>query len=232
MPFKGLLMRKINIAIDGYSACGKSTTAKRVAAKLGYLYVDTGAMYRAVTLYFLQHEVDHSDINQVYEALDNIKINFERIDGRCDTFLNEINVESVIRDLEVSSHVSNISAIKQVREKLVAWQRMIADNKGVVMDGRDIGTVVLPQAELKLFMTADVDIRSKRRQIELERTGKHLSLDQIKENLLSRDRIDTSREESPLRKSEDAIEIDTSNLTFDEQVQQVVDLAKAIIYES
>ncbi len=225
-------MRKINIAIDGYSACGKSTTAKRVAAKLGYLYVDTGAMYRAVTLYFIQNEVDHTDINEVYAALDKININFERIDGRCDTFLNEINVESVIRDLEVSSHVSNTSAIKQVRDKLVAWQRMIADNKGVVMDGRDIGTVVLPLAELKLFMTADVDIRSKRRQIELERIGKHLSLEQIKENLLSRDRIDTTRDESPLRKSEDAIEIDTSNLTFDEQVQQVVDLAKAIIYES
>ncbi len=225
-------MRKINVAIDGYSACGKSTTAKIVASRLGYVYIDTGAMYRAVTLYFMRNKVDISDINRVYDALDKINITFEQNkDGSSDTFLNGINVESEIRDLEVSSNVSEISALKPVREKLVAWQRSIGDKKGVVMDGRDIGTVVFPEAELKLFMTADIGIRSKRRQIELQRSGKDLSLEDIKDNLLSRDRMDTMREESPLRRAKDAVEIDTSYLTFDEQVQKVIDLAKEIIYE-
>lgn len=232
MPYKGLLMKKINVAIDGYSGCGKSTTAKIVASRLGYVYIDTGAMYRAVTLYFLRNNVNTEDLNTVYSALDMINITFEKNnDGSSDTFLNGANVESEIRGLEVSSNVSAVSALKPVRDKLVAWQRSIGDKKGVVMDGRDIGTVVFPNAELKLFMTADIGIRSKRRQIELERGGKDLPLEQIKDNLLSRDRMDTLREESPLRRAPDALELDTSYLTFDEQVQKVVDLAKEIIYE-
>ena len=224
-------MTKINIAIDGYSGCGKSTTAKIVASKLGYIYIDTGAMYRATTLYFLRKNVDCDDLASIYEALDNINISFEKNDdGGNETFLNGVNVEKEIRGMEVSSNVSKVSALKPVRDKLVAWQRSIGDKKGVVMDGRDIGTVVFPGAELKLFMTADVGIRSKRRQIELERSGKKLSLEQIKDNLLNRDRMDTLREESPLRRASDAVEIDTSYLTFEEQVRKVVDLAKEIIY--
>ena len=224
-------MTKINIAIDGYSGCGKSTTAKIVASKLGYIYIDTGAMYRATTLYFLRKNVDCDDLASIYEALDNINISFEKNDdGGNETFLNGVNVEKEIRGMEVSSNVSKVSALKPVRDKLVAWQRSIGDKKGVEMDGRDIGTDVFPGAELKLFMTADVGIRSKRRQIELERSGKKLSLEQIKDNLLNRDRMDTLREESPLRRASDAVEIDTSYLTFEEQVRKVVDLAKEIIY--
>ena len=233
MSGERLLMRKINIAIDGYSACGKSTTAKRVAAALGYVYIDTGAMYRAVTLYMLDHEVDVLNHDEVINRLNDIEVSFvfNVASDACETFLNGVNVEEKIRTFRVASQVSQVSVIKAVREKLVSWQQHMSKKKGVVMDGRDIGTVVLPDAELKFFMTADVDVRSQRRQIELERTGKHLSIEEIKHNLLERDRIDTTREESPLTKADGAIEIDTTHLTFDEQVQIVIDRARELIDE-
>lgn len=226
--------KKINIAIDGYSACGKSTTAKSVASALKYIYIDSGAMYRAVTLFMLDEGIDVMDSDSVIARLNDIQINFvyDPESDKCETFLNGKNVEKDIRTLRVASKVSHVSVIKEVRDKLVAWQRGMSRNKGVVMDGRDIGTVVLPNAELKFFMTADTDTRSKRRQIELERNGKNLGLEEIKANLLERDRIDTTRAESPLRKAEGAIEIDTTHLTFEKQIQIVIDKAKELIHEN
>ena len=229
-----LMEKKINIAIDGYSACCKSTTAKCVASALKYSYIDSGAMYRAVTLFMLDEEIDVMDPDAVIARLNDIQISFvyDPEADKCETFLNGKNVEKEIRTLRVASKVSHVSVIKEVREKLVAWQRDMSHNKGVVMDGRDIGTVVLPNAELKFFMTADTDTRSKRRLIELERNGKNLELEEIKANLLERDRIDTTREESPLRKAEGAIEIDTTHLTFEKQIQIVIDKAKELIHEN
>lgn len=226
--------KKINIAIDGYSACGKSTTAKSVAAALKYIYIDSGAMYRAVTLFMLDEQIDVMNADAVISRLNDVKINFvfDQQEDNCKTFLNGRNVEKEIRTLRVASKVSHVSVIKEVREKLVAWQREMSNNKGVVMDGRDIGTVVLPNAELKFFMTADIDMRSQRRQIELERTGKNLDLEEIKSNLLERDRIDTTRAESPLRKAEGAIEIDTTYLTFEEQIGIVIDKVNELIHEN
>lgn len=226
--------KKINIAIDGYSACGKSTTAKSVASALKYIYIDSGAMYRAVTLFILDEGIDVMDSEAVVARLNDIQIDFvyDSETQQCETFLNGKNVEREIRTLKVASKVSHISVIKEVRDKLVAWQREMSSNRGVVMDGRDIGTVVLPDAELKFFMTADTDTRSKRRQIELERNGKNLGLEEIKSNLLERDRIDTTRAESPLRKAEGAIEIDTTHLTFEKQIQIVIDKAKELIHEN
>ncbi len=226
-------MKKINIAIDGFSACGKSTTAKRVATALGYVYIDSGAMYRAVTLYLLDKEVDVLNQKKVVEHLDDIEIDFNlnKNSNVCETYLNGVNVEDKIRTFRVASKVSYVSTFKEVREKLVAWQRQMSLKKGVVMDGRDIGTVVLPHADIKFFMTADIEVRSERRKIELERSGKKLSLEEIKTNLQERDRIDTTRSESPLRKAAEAIEIDTTHLTFDQQVQKVIDLAEGLIHE-
>jgi len=227
-------MKKINIAIDGYSACGKSTTARRVATALEYIYIDSGAMYRAVTLYLLDNDIDVMDAEEVVKRLNEIEVTFvfNAENNSCETFLNDVNVEKDIRTFRVASKVSHVSIIKEVREKLVSWQRQMSNKKGVVMDGRDIGTVVLPNADLKFFMTAEIVTRSKRRQIELKRTGKQLDLEEIKHNLLERDRIDTTRKESPLKKAESAIEIDTTHLTFDEQVQVVIDKARKLIYES
>ncbi|MEL6557385.1 MAG: (d)CMP kinase [Bacteroidota bacterium] len=226
--------KKINIAIDGYSACGKSTTAKSVASALKYIYIDSGAMYRAVTLFMLDEGIDVMDSDAVIARLNDIQISFvyDPEADKCETFLNGKNVEKEIRTLRIASKVSHVSVIKEVREKLVAWQRDMSHNKGVVMDGRDIGTVVLPNAELKFFMTADTDTRSRRRQIELERNGKNLELEEIKANLLERDRIDTTRAESPLRKAKGAIEIDTTHLTFEKQIQIVIDKAKELIHEN
>jgi len=225
-------MKKINIAIDGYSACGKSTTARRVANALQYVYIDSGAMYRAVTLYLLDNGIDVEDKKAIIDSLEDIEVTFtfNKDTNQCETYLNELNVEKDIRTFRVASNVSQVSVIKEVREKLVAWQRQMSQNKGVVMDGRDIGTVVLPNADLKFFMTAELDERSKRRMIELERSGKKLSLNEIKHNLSERDRIDTTRKESPLRKAADAIEIDTTNLTFDEQVGLVINKAEELIH--
>lgn len=220
-------MQKITIAVDGYSSCGKSTTAKKVAKKLGYSYIDTGAMYRAVTLYFLEHHITYSNDKEVEKALENIHIEFRRNpnDGRNETFLNGLNIEDEIRKLYIANQVSEVSAIAAVRHAMVAQQRRMGRKKGVVMDGRDIGTVVFPDAELKIFMTADPIIRANRRQIELAERGDLVDLEDIIENIKKRDLIDTTRKESPLRRADDAIEIDTSYMTLDEQVEVVCILA-------
>lgn len=219
-------MNKIIIAIDGYSACGKSSTAKAVAAALGYNYIDSGAMYRAVTLYFMQHYVSLDNEREINRALNNIDIEFRippgRTDGMSETYLNGLNVEEEIRSMFVSDMVSDVSKIPQVRRFLVAQQQKMGKKKGIVMDGRDIGTVVFPQAELKLFVTADLHERARRRQAELLAKEQLVSLDEVIENLTKRDQIDTTRTESPLRKAEDAIEIDTTFVTFDEQVEIVL----------
>jgi cytidylate kinase len=219
-------LRKIVIAIDGYSACGKSTTAKQVASVLGYRYIDSGAMYRAVTLYFLDHHIALTNPKEVGRALEQIHITF-KINSKnlSETFLNGLNVENEIREMRVSENVSQVSTLKPVRNFLAEQQRRMGKEKGVVMDGRDIGTVVFPNAELKLFMSADVLVRAFRRQKELLNRGQLVDLDDVIDNLLQRDKIDTTREESPLRQAEDAIVIDTTHITIDEQVDEVVRLA-------
>ena len=223
-------MYNIIIAIDGYSSCGKSTTAKHVASKLGYAYIDTGAMYRAVTLYFIQNRISFTNPKEIAEALKKIKITFRReSNGENVTVLNGVNVEKEIRQLYVANKVSEVSAIAAVRHALVAQQQQMGAKKGVVMDGRDIGTVVFPDAHLKVFMTADPLIRAERRQKELLERGEVVSLDEIIKNIRKRDFIDTTRTESPLRQAPDAILIDTSYMTFQEQIAAVCLLADQAI---
>ena len=219
---------KIIIAVDGYSSCGKSTTAKGVAAQLGYSYIDTGAMYRAVTLYFYQNHVSLTNPKEVAKALENIKINFKRDPktGRNETYLNSQNVEDEIRKLYIANIVSEVSAISDVRRAMVAQQQRMGRNKGIVMDGRDIGTVVFPAAELKIFMTADPLIRAERRQIELLAKGDMLDVQEILTNIQHRDHIDTTRADSPLRQAADAILIDTTGMTLNGQIQLVSELVE------
>jgi cytidylate kinase len=223
-------MSKIIIAVDGYSSCGKSTTAKSVAKNLGYAYIDTGAMYRAVTLFFIQNHISVSNEKQILEAIENINIEFRRSEsGQNTTFLNGLNVEDEIRKIYVADKVSEVSTIASVRKALVEKQRKMGKKKGLVMDGRDIGTVVFPEAELKVFMTADPLVRAQRRQIELMDKGEMLDIEEIMENIKKRDQIDTTRIESPLRMANDAYLIDTTYMTLDEQVDQVILLADAVI---
>lgn len=224
-------MGKIVIAIDGYSGCGKSSTAKAVAKELGYTYIDSGAMYRAATLHFLNNFLSPTNPQDVEKALKTMEISFHLNPdtGRQETFLNGLNVEDEIRNMRVSERVSEIATLKTVRHELVAQQQRLGKKKGVVMDGRDIGSVVFPGAELKVFMSADLDTRSVRRQQELLEKGELVELDEIRNNLAERDRIDSSRKESPLLKMPEAIEIDTSNLTFEGQVEQIVHQARQII---
>ena len=212
-------MKKINIAIDGHSSCGKSTLAKQLSKHYSYIYVDTGAMYRAVCLYALKNDIMKDGIIDeaaLIDSLDNIKVSFNYNDERSisETFLNGVNVENEIRSLWISKNVSKISKLKEVRQKMVAIQQAIGENKGVVMDGRDIGSVVFPNAELKLFITASVDERARRRSLEL----KDASLENIKKNLQSRDYDDSTREENPLMIMDDAIQIDNTNLSIEEQL--------------
>jgi CMP/dCMP kinase len=228
MSFKGLLMnlRKIVIAIDGYSACGKSTTARLAAALLGYSYIDTGAMYRAVTLYFLDKHVALTNPKELNKALADISIGFKvNSQNVTETYLNGLNVERQIRHMRVSEFVSQVSAVKEVRMAMVDQQRRMGREKGVVLDGRDIGTVVFPHADLKLFMTADLLVRAFRRQKELLNRDQLVDLDEVIDNIISRDKIDTTRAESPLRQAEDATVIDTTHITIDEQVDEVVRMA-------
>ncbi|TAH19298.1 MAG: (d)CMP kinase [Cytophagales bacterium] len=219
-------MKKIIIAIDGYSACGKSTTAKVVANILNYSYIDTGAMYRAVTLYFLENFISLTNPHEVEDALREIDIEFRHNEkaGRSDTYLNGLNVEHKIRQMTVSENVSEVSAISAVRKFLVAQQQKMGKKKGIVMDGRDIGTVVFPEAEVKIFMTADMMIRAKRRQDELLEKGEMVKLEDILDNLKKRDLIDTSRSDSPLRQAENAQVVDTTYITFEEQVEMIIHL--------
>jgi cytidylate kinase len=223
-------MRKVTIAIDGYSACGKSTTAKLVAATLGYRYIDSGAMYRAVTHYFLQKHVALTNPREVARALGEIKINFNvNAKGVSETYLNGLRVESEIRSMQVSENVSQVSALRDVRVAMVEQQRKMGRDKAIVMDGRDIGTVVFPDAELKMFLTADILTRAFRRQKELLDKDELVELDTIIDNLLKRDQIDSTRAESPLRKAAEAIELDTTHVTIDEQTDEVVRLALALM---
>ena len=217
-------MKKIVIAIDGYSSCGKSTTAKQVAAELGYAYIDTGAMYRAVTLYFLNHHVSLTNPKEIRDALNNIEITFHYNPkaNRNEVFLNGLNVEDEIRKMYISNQVSEVSVVPEVRHAMVAQQQKMGKKRGVVMDGRDIGTAVFPDAEVKFFMTADVDTRAKRRQQELLEKKQLVNLTEIKENLQKRDLIDSTRKESPLRQAADAHLLDTSHMTIDEQVEFVI----------
>jgi CMP/dCMP kinase len=216
-------MKKIVIAIDGYSACGKSTTAIEVAKELNYRYIDSGAMYRAVTLYFLDHLVALTNPREVEKALREIHLSFHvNSKGVSEIFLNGINVEKPIRKMRVSENVSQVSVIKDVRDAMVALQRKFGKEKGIVMDGRDIGTVVFPDAELKLFLSADILVRAFRRQRELLERDDMVDIDSIIENLEKRDKIDSTRKESPLSKASDAIAIDTTHITIDEQVDEVI----------
>lgn len=226
-------MDKIVIAIDGYSGCGKSSTAKAVAKILGYTYIDSGAMYRAATLHFLNEKLSLSDEEEVKKGLNSLNISFQinLETGLQETYLNNKNVEEEIRSMLISQKVSELATVASIRKELVAQQQRLGRGKGVVMDGRDIGSVVFPNAELKVFMTADLKTRAERRQLELYEKGKSVDLKEIEENLAKRDKIDSSRTESPLLKMSDAVEVDTSNLTFEGQVAQIVQLAKTILKE-
>ncbi len=219
-------MRKIIVAIDGYSACGKSTTAKEVAGILGFRYIDSGAMYRAVTLFFLDNHVALTNPKEVSRALEKIRITFKvNGKGKTETYLNGLMVEKEIRDMRVSEFVSQVSTLPPVRHSMVDQQRKMGKERAIVMDGRDIGTVVFPDAELKLFLTADILVRAFRRQKELLDKDELVDIDTIIDNLLKRDRIDSTRQESPLRKAPDAIELDTTFITIGEEVDEVVRLA-------
>jgi len=213
--------KKIIITIDGWSSCGKSTLAKQLAAKLKYTYIDSGAMYRAITLYFLRNHVDWTDTEAVVDALKDINIEFIHNDSTrsSEVLLNDENVEYLIRDLVVAEKVSEVAAIKEVRDYAVSQQQALGTKKAIVMDGRDIGTIVFPAAELKIFMTADKAVRVERRFRELYEKNPKISLEEVKNNLEMRDYIDSHREISPLRKADDAIVLDNSNLTEQEQYQ-------------
>ena len=222
-------MRNITIAIDGYSSTGKSTIAKQVAKELSYVYVDSGAMYRAVSLYALQNNFINDkafNVNDFVKELDNIELSFVFSPslGFSEIYLNGINVEKEIRTMEVSNVVSRVSEIPEVRRQLVLQQQNMRKQGGIVMDGRDIGTVVFPEAELKLFMTASPEIRAQRRYDELIKRGDEVEFDEVFKNVQERDYIDSHREDSPLIKAEDAIEIDNSSLTLKEQYHRIMDM--------
>ena len=221
-------MKKIIITIDGWSSCGKSTLAKQLAQALGYIYVDSGAMYRAITLYFLRNHVDWTNTAEVKAALKDISLSFEFSPKslQSEIFLNGENVEYVIRDLVVAEKVSDVAAIKEVRAYAVAQQQKMGKNRGIVMDGRDIGTVVFPDAELKIFMTADNAVRVERRFKELYEKNPNVSLEEVKANLELRDYIDSHREISPLRQAEDANLLDNTNLSEKEQFTKALKWAK------
>lgn len=227
-------MNKITIAIDGFSSTGKSTVAKQLAKALGYVYVDSGAMYRAVTLYAMQTGIiskDYFDVDKLISGLEHLKIDFTYNEnlGFAEVYLNGVNVELQIRTLEVSQWVSQVAEISEVRRMLVLQQQQMGKEKGVVMDGRDIGTVVFPDAELKFFMTASAETRAKRRYKELLERKENVSYEDVLKNVESRDLIDSTREDSPLIKAEDAIEIDNSNLSLDTQFEKLYALAQNAI---
>ena len=225
------MAKKIIIAIDGWSSCGKSTLAKELAKQLGYLYVDSGAMYRAITLYFLRNHVDWTDRAQVKKALKEINLEFvyNDVSQQSEMYLNEENVEYVIRDLVVAEKVSDVAAIKEVRKFAVEQQQLMGKKKGVIMDGRDIGTVVFPKAELKIFLTADNAVRVERRFKELFEKNPNVTIEEVKANLEMRDYIDSHREESPLRQAEDAILLDNTELTTQETIHKAMKLVKKVI---
>ena len=215
------MSKQIIIAIDGYSSCGKSTMAKAIAKQLSYSYIDTGAMYRASTLHMLNKQIEPFNIEGIKAELKNLEIRFKFNPERhaSDTYLNGQNVESEIRTMKVASQVSNYAAIKEIRVAMVTQQQQMGSNKAVVLDGRDIGTVVFPDAELKIFMTASNAIRAQRRFAELLAKGEEITLEEIEKNLAERDRIDSTREESPLKQAKDAKVLDNSHLNQEEQLE-------------
>ena len=221
-------MKKIIIAIDGWSSTGKSTLAKQLAKKLGYVYIDSGAMYRAITLYFLRNHIDWTNTKEVKKALKQITLEFQNnsSNDKTEIYLNGENVEYVIRDLVVAEKVSDIAAIKEVREFAVTQQQKMGAQKGIIMDGRDIGTVVFPKAELKIFMTADSSVRVERRFKELYEKNPNITIDEVKANLEMRDYMDSHREISPLKKAKDSVLLDNTNLTPKEQFQEAMEWAK------
>jgi len=221
-------MKNIIITIDGWSSCGKSTLAKQLAKALGYVYIDSGAMYRAITLYFLRNHINWLNTEDVNNALADITLSFKfnSKTQQSEIYLNGENVEYVIRDLVIAEKVSEIAAIREVRTFSVAQQQKMGEEKGIVMDGRDIGTTVFPDAELKFFMTADIAVRVERRYIEMFEKNPNTSIDDVKANLEMRDYIDSNREISPLRKAADAVELDNTSITIEEQLEIALQLAK------
>lgn len=224
------MAKKIIITIDGWSSCGKSTLAKQLAKQLGYAYIDSGAMYRAITLYFLRNHVDWTDDKEVEEALTQIHLHFEhnKTSNETEIFLNDENVEYVIRDLVIAEKVSEVAAIGAVRTFAVAQQKMMGKKKAIIMDGRDIGTTVFPDAELKIFMTADITVRVERRFKEMFEKNPNITIDEVKNNLEMRDYIDSNREVSPLRKAKDARLLDNTNIGMEEQLK----IAKQFVSEA
>ena len=209
------------ITIDGLSSCGKSTLARQLARKLGYVFVDSGSMYRAITVYFLRNNIDFKNVEEIKEAIENISIDFilNPATEQSEIYLNEENVEYIIRDLVVAEKVSEVAAIKEVREFAVAAQQKLDAGKGLVMDGRDIGTTVFPNAEVKFFMTADEAVRVERRYAEMSAKNPNITIEEVKNNIAMRDYIDSNREFSPLRKAKDAIELDNTDLSEEEQLE-------------
>ena len=221
------MQQKIIIAIDGYSSCGKSTLAKQLAKELQYLHIDSGAMYRAITLYFLRNSVNINKQKEINDALKNIHLSFlfNNVSGDSNIYLNDESVEAQIRDMVVSEKVSEIAALEKVREFAVEQQRNMGNNKGIVMDGRDIGTTVFPNAELKIFMTADIAIRVERRFKELYASNKNITIEEVRDNLEMRDYIDSNREFSPLKKADDAYILDNTNITMAQQLKIALEWA-------
>ncbi|MFT3910995.1 MAG: (d)CMP kinase [Ferruginibacter sp.] len=222
------MSKKIIITIDGWSSCGKSTLAKQMAKKLGYVYIDSGAMYRAITLFFLRNHIDWSDDGQVKDALKQVNLHFEYNEKseQSEMVLNDENVEYVIRDLVIAEKVSEVSSIAEVRKFAVKQQQQMGKKKGIVMDGRDIGTTVFPAAELKIFMTADISVRVERRFKEMFEKNPNITIEEVKNNLEMRDYIDSNREVSPLRKADDAVLLDNTNITMEQQLNFALKLAK------
>ena len=223
--------KKIIIAIDGLSGCGKSSTAKLLAKEMNYKYLDSGAMYRAVTLYIIENSIDYQNLKKLKNVLDDIRLEFikENTSDSYQIFLNNKNVEKKIRSKKVSELVSEISKISIIRKKLVKMQRKIGDNKGIVMEGRDIATVVFPDAELKIFMQADINVRAKRRLKDFEKIGKKISLKEVKLNLLERDNKDSSRKDSPLKITSDSLILDTTSISLQDQIEFIKKEVKKII---
>jgi cytidylate kinase len=219
-------MKKIIITIDGWSSCGKSTLAKQMAKELGYVYIDSGAMYRAITLYFLRHHIDWTSNEEVASALTDIilEFNYNEKSGQSEIFLNGENVEYLIRDLVIAEKVSEVASIKEVRIFAVAAQKKMGKKKGIVMDGRDIGTTVFPNAELKIFMTADISVRVERRFKEMFEKNPNITIEEVKNNLEMRDYIDSNREVSPLRKADDAVVIDNTKISMAQQLKLALDI--------
>jgi cytidylate kinase len=220
------VLNKILIAIDGHSSCGKSTLAKALGKALGYAYISTGDMYRAVTLYFLENQVNIDNPEEVKKALSEITLHFEQMNGGSHIFLNGKNVHERIRQMDVNEAVSPVSTLSIVRREMVRQQQEIGKQKGIVMDGRDIGTVVFPHAELKIFLTADPEERTRRRYEELKNKGLEVDWKKVKDNLLERDYIDSTRADSPLRQADDAVVIDNTHLDHEQQLQKALELVK------